>query len=218
MRDGYFVRKRRPKERRKPRVFRAFCYAPPPGIGAHENTRPGVRESVLKKTRGGKWKKRGRESGGAICKARERRRHWGLAGPGGRAHDLTFPRRICIIKAYKGGVGMDGYGRKSERIAGEVRAAILAGRHRPGERIESGKRTGRALWGQPPDRAQGAFRPDCPGLSARRARARHFCRPSAAAPAAKPSPWSPPILPTTSSPASFRASTRNWPSMDTAFF
>ena len=32
---------------------------------------------------------------------------------------------------------MDGYGRKSERIAGEVRAAILAGRHRPGERIES---------------------------------------------------------------------------------
>ena len=32
---------------------------------------------------------------------------------------------------------MDGYGRKSERIAGELRAAILAGRHRPGERIES---------------------------------------------------------------------------------
>ena len=32
---------------------------------------------------------------------------------------------------------MDGYGRKSERIAGEVRAAILAGRFRPGERIES---------------------------------------------------------------------------------
>lgn len=32
---------------------------------------------------------------------------------------------------------MDGYGRKSERIAGEVRSAILAGRFRPGERIES---------------------------------------------------------------------------------
>ena len=32
---------------------------------------------------------------------------------------------------------MDGYGRRYERIAGELRAAILAGKHRPGARIES---------------------------------------------------------------------------------
>lgn len=60
-----------------------------------------------------------------------------MAARGRFSFDLIAQNMYNSRNETKGGGGVDGYGRKSERIAGEVRAAILAGRFRPGERIES---------------------------------------------------------------------------------
>ena len=110
---------------------------------------------------------------------------------------------------------MDGYGRRYERIAGELRAAILAGKHRPGARIESeNELAARYQVSRQTVRKALAALIEQGYLRAEHGRGTFVTERSL--PGSKPSPCSPPIWPTTSSPASFRASIRNWPSMDTA--
>ena len=110
---------------------------------------------------------------------------------------------------------MDGYGRRYERIAGELRAAILAGKHRPGARIESeNELAARYQVSRQTVRKALAALIEQGYLRAEHGRGTFVTERSL--PGSKTIAVVTTYLADYIFPASFRASIRNWPSMDTA--